>query len=165
VVDAHAQDGQDGRTDFDFIIGRWRVHHRRLRERLQGSTSWEEFEGTTVDRGFLGGLGNLGEATLWRASGPMEAVSVRLFDPQSRQWSVYFTNSVSGTLSVPMVGGFVRGRGEFYAHEPVAGKQIWSRVIWCDISPTSCRWEQAFSADGGRTWETNWIMELTRQQE
>jgi hypothetical protein len=159
------QDGRDGRADFDFIVGRWHVHHRRLRERLRGSESWDEFEGTTVDRNFLGGLGNIGEATLHRASGPLEAVSVRLFDPQSRQWSVYFTNSATGTLSVPMVGGFAGGRGEFYAHEPVEGRHVLSRVIWCDITATSCRWEQAFSEDGGRTWETNWVMELARQPE
>ncbi|MGE5333895.1 MAG: hypothetical protein ACM3N4_04280 [Nitrososphaerota archaeon] len=156
---------QDGRADFDFIVGRWNVHHRRLREPLTGSVSWEEFDGTTVDRSIVGGLGNIGEARVNRDSGPVVFTSIRLFNPQSQQWSVYFTNSVRGTLSTPMIGGFGRGRGEFYAYEPIDEKYIFTRVIWSDITATSFRWEQAYSADNGRTWETNWIMEVTRQQE
>ena len=163
MIETTAQ--QDGRADFDFIVGRWNVHHRRLRELLKGATSWEEFEGTTMDRGLLGGLGNIGEATVNRVSGPRDFMSMRLFDPQSRQWSVYFANSLYGTLSVPMIGKFTHGRGEFYAHETFEEKPIVSRCIYADITATSCRWEQAFSADEERTWETNWIMELTRQQE
>ena len=155
---------QDGRSDFDFIVGRWNVHHWRLRERLKGSTEWDEFDGTTEDRSIVGGLGNIGEASLILNSAPLIATSMRLFDPQTQQWSVYFTNSTQGILSPPMTGGFAQGRGEFYAQEPFEGKNIFSRLIWSDITPTACRWEQAFSADGGRTWETNWIMELTRQQ-
>lgn len=156
---------QDGRADFDFISGRWNVHHLRLRERLNGSTSWEEFEGTTVDRSILGGMGNIGEAKVNRLSGPLDFMSVRLFDPHSQQWSIYFANSLSGTLSSPMFGGFTQGRGEFYAQETIGEKHIFTRCTYTDITATSCRWEQAFSADGGRTWETNWIMELTRQHE
>jgi hypothetical protein len=159
------QPEQDGGGDFDFIIGRWNVHHCRLRERLKGSADWDEFDGTTEDRSVVGGLGNIGEASLVFNATPLVATSLRLFDPQTRQWSVYFTNSRQGILSPPMMGGFSQGRGEFYAQEPFDGKQIFSRLIWSDITPTSCRWEQAFSADGGRTWETNWIMELTRQQQ
>jgi hypothetical protein len=166
MTEANAQhQTQDGRADFDFIIGQWNVHHRRLRERLKGSTTWEAFEGTTVDRSMLGGLGNIGEATVDRASGPLNFMSMRLFDPALQQWSVYFANSAQGTLTIPSLGGFTQGRGAFYAHEVFEGKPIFSRLIWSDITATSCRWEQAFSADGGSTWETNWIMELTRQQE
>src|SRR5262249_51101423 len=108
---------QDGRRDFDFIVGRWNVHHRRLRERLKGSTEWDEFDGTTEDRSIVGGLGNIGEAPLTLNSTPLIATSLRLFDPQTRQWSVYFTNSIQGILSPPMTGGFSEGRGEFYAQE------------------------------------------------
>lgn len=163
MIETNAQ--QDGRADFNFIIGQWNVHHLRLRELLKGSTSWEEFEGTTVDRSILGGLGNIGEATVNRVSGPRDLISVRLFNPQSRQWSVYFANSLSGAFSIPMFGKFTQERGEFYAHETLEELPIVSRCIYSDITTTSCRWEQAFSADEGRTWETNWIMELTRQQE
>lgn len=156
---------QDGRADFDFLIGRWHDHHRRLRERLKGSTSWEEFEGTTVHRNILGGLSNISEHLLDRASGRLEAISLRFFDPRSQQWSIYWADSVRGTLDTPMIGGFTQGRGEFYAQEVFEGRHIFSRFIWSDITPTSCHWEQAFSADGGKTWETNWIWELTRSQE
>lgn len=156
---------QDGRADFDFIVGRWNVHHRRLRERLKGCTDWDEFDGTTEDRSIVGGMGNIGEAAITLNATPLTATSLRLFDPQTRQWSVYFTNSIQGVLSPPMTGGFSHGRGEFYAQEPFEGKNIFSCLIWSDITPNSCRWEQAFSADGGRTWETNWTMELSRQAE
>ena len=156
---------QDGRADFDFIIGRWNIHHRRLREWLKGSTSWEEFEGTAVDRKILGGLGSISEVTLQRASGPLEGMTVRIFDPKSEQWSIYWVDSVHGILTTPMIGGFTQGRGAFYAQEIFEGKHIFSRFLWSDITTTSCHWEQAFSEDGGSTWETNWMMELNRQQE
>jgi hypothetical protein len=153
----------NGRADFGFFMGRWHVQHRRLRERLKGSTSWEEFEGTSVARPVLGGLGNIDENTMERASGRLEGLTVRLYDPRSGQWSIYWADSVNGGLQTPMIGSFADGRGEFFAHEPFEGKHILCRFIWSDITATACRWEQAFSADGGQTWETNWIMEFTRQ--
>jgi hypothetical protein len=152
----------DGRADFDFLIGRWSVHNRRLRERLKGSQDWEEFEGTSVARKVLGGLGNVDEITLERASGRVEGMTVRLYDPTSHQWSLYWADTVNGGLQTPLIGGFANGRGEFFAQEPFEGRHIFSRFIWSEITETSCRWEQAFSADGGKTWETNWIMEFTR---
>ncbi len=153
---------QDGRRDFDFLIGRWHDRHRRLRERLKGSTSWEEFEGTTVHRKILGGLGNISEHSMDRAAGQMTAVSLRFFDPSAQQWSIYWATSVHAALETPMIGGFEQGRGEFYAQELFEGRHIFSRFIWSDITATSCHWEQAFSDDGGKTWETNWIWDLTR---
>jgi hypothetical protein len=156
---------RDGRRDFDFFVGRWKIHNRRLRERLKGSTEWEEFEGTTVARTVLGGLGNLDECIMERASGRLEGMTVRLYDPASRQWSLYWADNVnSGILQTPMIGGFENGRGEFYAQEPFEGQHIFSRFIWSEITATSCRWEQAFSPDGGKTWETNWIMEFVRSE-
>lgn len=154
---------QDGRADFDFFIGSWKVHHRRLRERLKGSTDWEEFEGTSVARKILGGLGNIDDNILDRESGRVEGFTLRLYDPKSQQWSIYWADSVNVELQIPMVGGFENGRGEFFAQEIFEGKHIFSRFIWSNITPTSCRWEQAFSADGGKTWETNWVMDSTRQ--
>src|SRR2546429_5071662 len=97
---------QDGRIDFDFLVGRWHDRHRRLRERLKGSTSWEEFEGTTVHRKILGGLGNISEHSMDRASRQMTAVSLRFFDPNAQQWSIYWATSVHATLETPMIGGF-----------------------------------------------------------
>jgi hypothetical protein len=162
-----ASDGQlqDGRADFDFEIGRWKVLSRRLKEWLKGSTAWEEFEGIAVARKVLGGLGIIDEITNERATGPTQGMTVRLFDPQTRQWSIYFADSVHGTLTTPLIGQFTQGRGAFYALEPIEGKHIFSRFLWLDITATSYRWEQAFSADGGSTWETNWIQEHVRLQE
>jgi hypothetical protein len=156
---------QDGRADFDFEIGQWRVHSRRLKEYLKGSDAWEEFDGTSVARKVLGGLGMIDEITNQRASGPTQGMTVRLFDPQTRQWSVYFADSVRGTLTTPLIGRFSQGRGTFYAYEPIDGEHIFTRYIWSDVTATSYRWEQAFSADGGNTWETNWIQDHRRLQE
>lgn len=158
-------DEWDGRADFDFELGRWRVRHRRLKEWLKGSTDWEEFVGIAVARKVLGGLGMIDEITNERVSGPAHGMTVRLFNPQTRQWSMYIADSLHGTLTIPMIGEFKEGHGEFYAHEPIAGKHIFSRFIWSDVTATSYRWEQAFSADGGRTWETNWIQDHVRLQE
>ena len=155
---------RDGRADFDFLIGRWDVQDRRLRERLKGSTSWEGFAGTSIARPLLGGLGNIDENIMERAGGRMEGMTVRLYDPLSQQWSLYWADSVSVVLQPPMIGGFVQGRGEFYDQELFEGRAIFCRFIWSDITATACRWEQAFSADGGTSWETNWIMEFTRQR-
>ena len=154
---------RDGRGDFDFLIGNWTIHQRRLRERLKGSTEWEEFESASVARKILGGLGNIDEVSMDRESSRLDGFTLRLYDPKSNQWSIYWVDSVNLDLQIPMVGGFENGRGEFYAQEPFEGRQIFSRFIWSNITPTSCRWEQAFSPDGGKTWETNWIADFTRQ--
>lgn len=152
----------DGRTDFDFIMGRWKVHNRCLRERLKLSNDWYEFEGTSVARKLLGGIGNIDEITFDRETGPVEGMALRLFDPKSQEWSIYWASSATGVLDTPMIGKFENGRGEFFAHEVNDHKHVYSRFIWSEITENSCRWEQALSADGGKTWETNWIMEFTR---
>lgn len=154
-----------GLADFDFLIGRWNIRHWRLRESLKGSNAWDEFEGTATDRKILGGLGSISEVTLHLPSGPLEGMTARLFDPKAEQWSVYWTGGAQGSFTTPMIGGFTQGRGAFYAHETFADKHILSRFLWLDITSDSSRWEQAFSVDGGVTWETNWIMELIRQPE
>ena len=156
------QTENDGRHDFDFLIGTWKVHHRRLTGRLKGSTEWEEFEGDTVDRKILNGLGNMDENILHRKTGDVHAISLRLFNPHSKEWSIHWSTDLTGALDVPMIGGFENGRGEFYSQEVFEGRHIYNRFIWSKIAATSCQWEQAFSEDGGRTWETNWIMEFER---
>ena len=152
----------DGRNDFDFLIGSWKVHHRRLMERLNGSTEWEEFDGDTVDRKILNGLGNMDENLIHSKKGQVHAITLRLFNPESKEWSIYWSTDATGTLDVPMVGGFKDGRGEFYSQEVFEGRHIYNRFIWSKITANSCQWEQALSADGGRNWETNWIMEFNR---
>ncbi len=156
------QTENDGRNDFDFLIGNWKVHHRRLVERLKGCIDWEEFDGDTVDRKILNGIGNMDENILHRKTGSIHAISLRLFNPASKEWSIYWSTNLTGTLDVPMVGGFKDGVGKFYSQEVFEGKYIYSRFIWSKITANSCQWEQAFSEDGGKTWETNWIMELER---
>jgi hypothetical protein len=153
----------DGRVDFDFLLGSWTVRNRRLKARLQGSTEWEEFPSTCRVRAILSGLGNMDEFTIDSPSGRIEAVTVRLYSPTSREWSIYWAASTgSGRFDVPMVGHFDGPRGEFYSQEVFSGRHIFNRFIWT-VNSETCRWEQAFSVDGGRTWETNWIMDFTRQ--
>lgn len=156
------QTENDGRNDFDFLMGSWKVHHRRLVERLKGSTDWEEFDGDTVARKILDGLGNIDENIIHRQTGPVHAISLRVFNPQSKEWSIYWSTNLTGTLDVPMIGGFKNGIGEFYSQEVFDGRHIYNRFIWSKITAETCQWEQAFSADGGKTWETNWVMEFER---
>jgi len=156
------QTENDGRNDFDFLIGTWKVHHHSLKQRLKGSTEWLEFEGDTVCRKILNGLGNLDENIIQRKTGPVHAVTLRLFNPRSKEWSIYWSTDLTGTLDVPMIGGFKNEHGEFYSQEVFEGQHIYNRFIWSKITATSCQWEQAFSIDGGKTWETNWIMEFER---
>jgi hypothetical protein len=157
-------DERDGRTAFDFLIGSWTVRNRRLVERLKGCADWEEFGSTCHGRAILGGLGNMDEFTMERASGRVLAVTLRLFNPVTGEWSIYWAASTgNGRFDVPMVGRFEGPRGEFYSQEVFEGRHIFNRFIWTVKTPDSCRWEQAYSADGGKTWETNWIMEFARQ--
>lgn len=155
---------QDGRADFDFFIGSWKLRNRVLREWLRGSTSWEEFGGVSVSRKLLGGLGHIEEVTLERASGITEEVVARFYDPQTQQWSIYEADSGSGFSSRPVIATFKDGRIVGYSHEPWEGKHIFRRVTWSEITAASFHWEQAFSADGGTTWETNWIADFTRSE-
>jgi hypothetical protein len=156
------QTENDGRNDFDFFIGSWKVHHRALKARLKGSTEWLDFHGETVCRKILNGIGNLDENILYREAGPVHAITLRLFNPDSQEWSIYWATNLTGILDIPMIGGFKDGRGEFYAQELFQGEHVYSRFIWSKITSNSCQWEQALSVDGGKSWETNWIMEFER---
>ena len=152
----------DGRNDFDFLIGTWKVHHRMLTPRLKRSTEWIEFEGETVDRKIMNGLGNMDENIIHMQTGPVHAISLRLFNPQAKEWSIHWSTDRMGVLDIPMIGGFNDGLGEFYSQETHDGMHVYSRFIWSMITADSCQWEQALSDDGGKTWETNWIMEFKR---
>jgi hypothetical protein len=129
---------------------------RRLHP-LTGSSTWAEYVGTTVVRKVWDGRANLVELDVKGPEGRIEGLSLRLYNPQSRQWSLNFSNSAGGTLSPPVVGGFRNGRGEFFGQESFNGRMIYVRFVISDITPESCRFEQAFSDDGGKTWEVNWI--------
>jgi len=158
------QKERDGQHDFDFELGAWKTHLRRLLHPLTGSTTWVEYEGTTVVRKVWEGRANLVELVANGPSGRLEALSLRLYNPQSGQWSLNFANSQSGNLSQPTIGGFKNGRGEFYDQEMFNGRAIFVRFVISDITQHSCRFEQAFSDDGGKTWEVNWIAIDTRDK-
>lgn len=149
--------------DFDFEIGSWNVHHRRLVERLAGCTEWAEFAGTAETRKILGGFGNLEDNFLDLPGGAYRAVALRSFDPATRQWSIWWLDGRSPhQLDTPVVGEFADGVGLFYANDVLDGRPIRIRFRWSVPEPDRPLWEQAFSPDGGETWETNWIMEFRR---
>jgi len=152
-----ARTERDGQHDFDFEIGTWKTRLKRLQRPLSGSTSWVEYEGTTVVRAVSGGRANLVELDVAGPAGRITGVSLRLYDPEARQWSLNFASLGSGRLSPPTIGEFKDGRGEFYAQETLNGRAILVRFVISDVTADSCRFEQAFSDDGGKTWEVNWI--------
>ena len=153
-----------GLHDFDFLVGHWKVHHRRLKERLANNHEWVEFEGTSVLHMVMGGYGTVDDNVLEAPAGTYRAVSLRSFDPKSGQWSTWWLDSRMplGPLDPPVRGGFRDGIGTFLGDDTFNGKPIRVRYLWSEITPTSCHWEQAFSPDNGVTWETNWVMDLTR---
>jgi len=158
----HAPTERDGQHDFDFEIGSWKTHLSRLLHPLTGSTTWVEYQGSTVVRKIWNGHANLVELEVDGSAGHIEALSLRLYNPQSHQWSLNFANSNSGTMSQPTIGEFKNGRGEFFDQETLNGRAIYVRFVISDITPDSCHFEQAFSDDGGKTWEVNWIATDTR---
>ena len=148
--------------DFDFDYGTWKIHMRRLVHPLTGSTQWTEMDGTTVTRKIWNGSANLAVVEADGTAGHLELLALRLFDPQAHQWRIRFATSDEGILSVPAVGEIHDGRGEFYDQEMYKGSSILVRLrIWAN-SPDSLGSDQAFSPDGGQTWETNWINTMTR---
>jgi hypothetical protein len=153
---------RDGQHDFDFEIGTWKTHLRRLLNPLTGSTTWVEYDGTTVVRKVWNGRANLVELVADGPAGHFEGLSLRLYNPQSHQWSLNFANASGGVMAQPTTGEFKNGRGEFFDQETFNGRVILVRFVISDITPNSCRFEQAFSDDGGKTWEVNWIATDTR---
>lgn len=154
---------QDGRHDFDFLMGMWDVQGKRLRARLKGCTDWEVHEALLDVRPILGGLGNFDEITVPRESGMLRGATLRLFNPATQEWSIYWSSDQNPTLDLPMVGSFKDGQGVFYAYEPFEGKMIFTRFVWMPLTEDTCHWEQAFSTDAGKSWEVNWVMDYKRQ--
>jgi hypothetical protein len=159
---AAAKAPRDGQHDFDFNIGTWKVHVSRLRRPLSGSTDWLEYDGVANVRELWEGRANLLELAVQGQAGRIEGAGLRLYNPESRQWSLNWASPGAGVMTQPMIGEFKDGRGEFFSHELFEGRGILVRNSFFDISAASARFEQAFSNDGGRTWEANWIMTFTR---
>ena len=155
-------DLDDGRQDFDFLVGRWTIRHRRLKARLAGCADWVEFDGASAMQKTLGGLGNMDDNWLELPEGPYGAVTLRRFDPALRRWSIWWLDARHPDIEPPVHGRFENGVGEFLGDDVFEGRPIRVRFLWSAITPRSCEWRQAFSADGGATWETNWEMAFTR---
>jgi hypothetical protein len=154
---------RDGQHDFDFEIGTWTIHLKRLQNRLAGSTTWVEFDGTSVTRKVWDGRADLEEfETDSPAAGHIEGLTLRQYNPQTHQWSLYWANSKNGTIDLPQIGQFKNGRGEFYGQDTWNGKAVLVRFIWTDTTTNSPHFEQSYSDDGGKTWEVNWITDQTR---
>ena len=150
--------------DFDFLIGRWNVRNRRLRRRLVESEDWEEFDATVVSRRLLDGLGNEDEFRTGYEGG-FVGMAFRFFDPERRRWSIYWADSRRpGVLDPPLFGGFAGDVGVFEGDDTHEGTPVRVRFAWSRVTTPTPRWEQAFSTDGGSTWETNWVMDLSRAE-
>lgn len=153
----------DGAHAFDFEFGEWTVQISRLVEPLSGSAVWAEYAGTSIVRPVWGGRANLGELEVSGATGRIQGMSLRLYDPAARQWRISWASSRDGALGPPMVGGFRDdGTGEFYDQETFNGRAVFVRFVFSGITANTFRLEQAFSADGGTTWEANWIARFHR---
>ncbi len=158
---------RDGQHDFDFEIGTWKIHLARLQDRLVGSKTWIKFDGTSVTRKVWDGRGNLEEFETDSPTGHIEGLTLRVYNPQTHQWSIYWANSKDPALGQPiqpMVGEFKNGRGEFYDQELWKGRAVYVRFIWSNIMPNSAHFEQSYSDDGGKTWEVNWITDQIRDE-
>jgi hypothetical protein len=153
---------RDGQHDFDFEFGSWKTHLKRRLHPLTGSTTWVEYDGTTIVRKVWNGRANLVELEVDGPQGHIEALSLRLYNSDSHQWSLNFSNSASGTMGTPSIGEFKNGSGEFFDQETLAARAILVRFVISGITPTVCHFEQAFSDDGGKTWEVNWIADDVR---
>jgi hypothetical protein len=156
---------RDGQHDFDFEIGSWKTHISRLQHPMTGSTTWVELDGTSIVSKVWDGRANLVELDVRGPSGRIQGLSLRLYNPEARQWSLNFSNSAAGVLTSPTIGQFRNGRGEFFGPDTLAGRAIYVRFIIACANTDSCRFEQAFSDDGGKTWEVNWIATDTRIKE
>jgi hypothetical protein len=151
-----------GAAAFDFLYGSWRVDNEFLKSRLTGSTEWERFEARHQCWPILGGIGNVDTFSAHWGGRDFEGSSLRIFNPETGLWSIYWSDNVLCALFPPVIGRIDAGGGEFLGEDQHAGQPVKVRFTWSDITPTSILWQQAFSSDDGVTWETNWIMRFTR---
>ena len=152
----------NGSHDFDFNFGKWKTHITRLQHPLTGSQTWVDYDGISDVSKVWNGRASLFELEATGPAGHIEGVGLRLYNPKSHQWSLNWANSTDGVVEKPMVGEFTQGQGQFYDQEEFKGRMIFSRNGFSAIKPDSSRFEQAFSDDGGKNWETNWIMTFSR---
>jgi hypothetical protein len=154
---------RDGQHDFDFKMGVWKTHIKRLLKPLEGSQDWTELNGVVTVRKVWGGKAYLEEIEAGGPAGHFEGLTLFLYNPRSHQWSMNFSSSDDGTIAQPSIGEFNDGKGVFYDQETFKGRTIFVRVVWTIYSADTHRFEQSFSDDGGKTWEPNFVAELTRE--
>jgi hypothetical protein len=158
---AVATAARDGQHDFDSEIGTWKTHLKRLVHPLTGSSTWVEYDGISTVRKVWNGRANLLELKVDGPAGHIEALSLRLYNPESHQWSLNFSNSAGGTMGIPSIGEFKNGRGEFIDQEAFGPRMILVKFVISIVSPTAWHFEQSFSDDGGKSWELNWVADDT----
>jgi hypothetical protein len=156
---------RDGQHDFDFIFGRWKIHMKRRSRAAGGADLWTEFDGYGLYRSIWDGRANLNEFQADSPSGHIEGLTLRTYNPQTHQWSLYWASSRDGILAPPQVGQFRDGRGEFYAQDVLDGRSVFVRYVWSKTAVDSAHFEQAFSYDGGKSWDVNWISDMKRMAE
>jgi hypothetical protein len=154
--------GTDGQHDFDWEVGTWDTKLQRLREPLSGKTEWLEYSGTSVIKPVMGQRANLVELDVRGAAGQITGVSLRLYQPASGQWALHFANLANGLMTEPMLGSFKQGVGTFYGQDSVNGRMVFVRFLIIPVTKDQWRFEQAYSDNGGKTWETNWVAVDTR---
>ena len=162
----HAALQHDGEHDFDFLVGSWKIHLKRRLRPLTGSTEWVEFDGTVVCQKVWDGRAELEQFDVDSPEKHIKihGLTLRLYDAKSHQWRIYWANADKGALDLPpVIGAFSNGRGEFYDQEEREGRPILVRYVWSGVTTNSPHFEQSFSADWGKTWETNWITDQTRE--
>ncbi len=162
-TDAEHAAADDGQHAFDFDLGTWKTHSTRLLHPLTGSKNWVDMDGVSVVKKVWDGRANLAEYKADGPAGPIELMALRWFNPTTHEWNIDFATPNVGTLgAIPGVGEFKNGRGDFYDYEPINGKSVLVRFSIWSITPNTAQSEQAFSEDGGKTWEVNWINKYTR---
>jgi hypothetical protein len=152
----------NGQADFDTHFGNWETTLKRLKNPLSGSTTWVEYKGTTIVKSVCNGRANLVELDVKGEAGHIEGMSLRLYNPETKQWSLNFASLRDGTMTIPTIGEFKNGIGEFFNEDTFNGKKILVRFVISKTSKNSIHFEQAFSEDNGKNWEINWIADDTR---
>lgn len=155
----------DGQRDFDYLLGSWKIHLKKRLHPLTGSDEWIEFDGTVVCRSVWNGLAEVEEFVVDSPEKNIfiKGLAIRLYNPQTHQWSIYWANSRNGAVDpAPQVGQFAGGRGEFYGQDTLDGRSIYVRFVWTNTTSSAPHFEQSYSEDGGKTWQVNWITEQTR---
>jgi hypothetical protein len=156
----------DGSHDFDFDFGTWKTHSTRLMHPLSGANDWRDMDGVTTVTKIWDGRANLAEYQATGTAGAIELLALRIYNPATKEWSINFATPTGGALgSVPGIGEFKNGRVDFYDQESINGKAVLVRFSMWGVTPDTAQSEQAFSADGGKTWEVNWVNKYTRAKD